>query len=403
MLIYLVNFSYGNNYGALLQAYALQEAVKKINDGFDVCTVGHISKKTSLLTKCRRYVLLLLTSSWYRKKFILKLIDMKSFCNNQKILFPFEKNIQYIFEKTRKHLITFTENQCYTLADYRNLPKPDIIICGSDVIWAVEDFSENIEIYFLHWASPATYRIAYAPSWGRSNINNLNYFTKKKISYYLAKFDAVSVREKSGVDICASLGRTDAQWVPDPTMLLTAEDWDKIAESRFNKPYILNYRIPYNKSVEDTKILSVIEECYRVPIKKVPDIDSEYVWLSPTEWLGGIRDAEFVVTNSFHGVVFCIIYNINFLFTKLVGEHEMLNERIYSLLELFDLLDRIITEDIVSDAGSIKSLVESPIDWNKVNKKLVSWRQVGIDFLDEALKKANKNKSANIRNSYVDR
>lgn len=297
-----------------------------------------------------------------------------------------------VFNETRNKLITFNEIPCSTLSDYRNLPQANAVICGSDVIWSCENYAESIGIYFLSWVHQDTARIAYAPSWGRSNIKHLNKRTQQKISKYLAKFDAVSVREKSGVDICASLGRADAKWVPDPTMLLTTKEWDKIAESAFDGDYCLNYHIPYNASVDDVKILSSLFSYFNLPIKSIPDLNSENVWVSPTKWLGAIRDARFVVTNSFHGVVLCLLYHKHFVFTELIGEYKHLNERIYSLLELFELKDRIATPVIASNEAAIKEILKAQIDWQTIDVKMQAWRQVGIDFLDEALKKAAQKK-----------
>ena len=404
MNILTLNYHYSSNYGAVLEAYALQQTLHRYTDNvvcLDYEFYEPIVKK--ILRRCRKA----LYCSDIRNRYIRKLwgfLDKRQ-RDYRKASNVYQRADDIVFDNFRARHLNVTNKKYSSIAALKNYAGNEIyaVICGSDVIWNVNNESLTIDAYFLAWVKPQTLKIAYAPSWGKPTVNGLNNSVKQHISMLLSKFDAVSVREKSGVDICASLGRTDAQWVPDPTMLLTVDDWDKIAESRFNKPYILNYRIPYNKSVDDTKILSVIEQCYKVPIKKVPDINSGYVWLSPTEWLGGIRDTEFVITNSFHGVVFCIMYNKAFLFTKLIGEYEMHNERIYSLLDFFELSDRIITEAAASNVEEIKSLVELPIDWNQVNKKLIRWRQVGIDFLDEALIKANKNKSANIQNSYVDR
>lgn len=379
MKIDIVNFVYGNNYGAVLQAYALQEILLRQNH--NVSTIRYVYKSKNLFKNICKYIIKIIVCNLYRSQNVFKYINNQRFI--QKI---YDIKAQAPFDHFRTRFIFFNANQCSSLRDYAILPCQDAVICGSDVVWTSYDYSPNIDIYFLSWVQRGVMRVAYAPSWGRPNITHLNHETKQKISLLLSLFDAVSVREKSGVDICASLGRTDVQWVPDPTMLLTDDDWNQIAESRFYGSYILNYHIPFNKSVDDTNILSVIEQYYNVPIQKVPDINSKYVWLSPTEWLGSIRDAEFVVTNSFHGVVFCIIYNKKFLFTKLTGEHEMLNERIYSLLDLFELNERIVTEEVVSNVDSIKLLIESPIDWEKVNEKLKWWRQIGINFLKKALK-----------------
>lgn len=394
MKILTLNYHYGNNYGAVLEAYALQYFLYKYSN--DVLCLNYVFKEGPLHKYYRR-ILKILTQHDIRIRYMSKLLTAT---NKEKrietsVKKTYLQNDNMVFDEFRKKNLHITKQIFHGLGELRTFFNShdvvDAVVCGSDVIWNVNNESLDTDVYFLGWVPDKVKRIAYAPSWGKPTID-LCYSAKQNISTLLSKFDAVSVREKSGVDICASLGRKDAQWVPDPTMLLTAGAWNKIAENKFHGRYILNYRIPYNKSVDDSAILYALTQHYQIDVKKVPDIESEYVWLSPTEWLGGIRDAEFIITNSFHGVVFCIIYNKNFLFTKLVGDYEKLNERIYSLLDLFDLSDRIITEETASNASIIKSLIKSPINWDQVNEKLKQWRQVGVDFLDKALKTANVKK-----------
>lgn len=389
MKILTLNYHYGNNYGAVLEAYALQQFLYKYSN--DVLCLNYVFEE-SLLRKYYRRILKMLVQHDIMIRYVSKLMaaTRKEKRIETAVKRTYQQNDNIVFDEFRKKNLHITEQKFHGLSELRTFFNRhgivDAVVCGSDVIWNVNNESLDTDVYFLGWVPDKVKRIAYAPSWGKPTIENLSDYVKRHIFALLSKFDAVSVREKSGVNICASLGRTDAQWVPDPTMLLTACEWNKIAENAFHGRYILNYHIPYNKSVDDSAILSVLTQHYQIDVKKVPDIESECVWLYPTEWLGGIRDAEFVVTNSFHGVAFCIIFNKNFLFTKLVGDHEKLNERIYSMLELFGLQDRIITESIVSNPAAIKSLGASPVDWSLVNEKLVSWRQVGIDFLDNALR-----------------
>lgn len=388
MKILTLNYHFGNNYGAVLEAYALQTFLHKYSN--NVRCLDFEFYETRAKKTIRRFIKLFFSPDMRRRcwKKILSLCSPKE-CEYIGTVQSYKKSDNINFKIFRDKFLMLTDRKYHSIKALRKLctvENVDVVVCGSDVIWHVGNESLTLDVYFLAWTSPNVLKIAYAPSWGRPCIDDLNIVTKSRLTKYLSEFRAVSVREKSGVDICASLGRCDAQWVPDPTMLLTSDVWDHIAESRFHGSYILNYHIPYNKSINDTNIIPMLEQYYKAPIKKVPDINSEYVWLSPTEWLGGIRDAEFVITNSFHGVVFCIIYNKNFLFTKLIAEHEVLNERIYSLLDLFDLRDRIVTEETISNIDATKSLIESPINWEQVNKKLVQWRQVGIDFLDKTLK-----------------
>ena len=392
MKILTLNFYFSNNYGGVLEAYALQQFLQLFSD--DVVCLNFSFEECSLKRNIRRILKAIKTKEirdryFYKVKKVF-LHESDCSCLSKSSNGDFQKNIDLAFDSFRNKFLKITTHEYHTFQELKKI-NADIVVCGSDIIWHVNNESLTDEVYFLSWVPDNVLKIAYAPSWGTSHIPYLNDWKKKKIQQYLSRFEAVSVREKSGVDICSFFGRRDAQWVPDPTMLLTAKDWNQIAEIKFHGTYILNYHIPYNESVNDTNVISIVSQYYNAPVKTVPDLNSEYVWISPTEWIGSIKNAEFVITNSFHGVVFCLIYNKKFLFTKLIGEHKMLNERIYSLLELFELHERILTEEIAANTDGIKSAIVSPIDWDKVNEKLKCWRQEGIDFLKKSLKKYKQN------------
>jgi len=390
--IITLNFHYGNNYGAVLQAYALQQSLKKYSDevesldfvpefGYSSCLFRIIKKLSNIKNINNNY-----------KKIKSIFLDKNKKCSKELRLF--DQKSYLVFDDFRKNYLNITDQRYKSISELYaiSLANIEAIVCGSDVIWGISDESLTIEAYFLSWVSQDVLKIAYAPSWGSSDIEYLNQKTKNNLTNYLSTFHAISVREKSGSNICLSLGLSDVQWVPDPTMLLTINDWDEIADSFFDEyiPYILNYHIPYNNTINDEKIFHLLNNNFHLQIVNIPDIESEDTWITPTKWLGAIRNAKFVVTNSFHGVVFCLLYHKSFIFKELVGHHAPLNERVCSLLNLFKMGDRIVSIETADNISSIQKIIEKNIDWEFVDQIMIEWRQVGIDFLDKAFMKVPK-------------
>ncbi|MDO4988672.1 MAG: polysaccharide pyruvyl transferase family protein [Synergistes sp.] len=386
MRIYTLNYCYGNNYGAVLVQYALTKVLGAYSP--DIVSVRFEPCQSPVEVFCNR-IYKALTNPKIALRYVHSLCNhfstkaKKEALEKRNYTIADASNLEIFRKKyfTTTEKITLERDLCKITFD-----KDDAVVCGSDVIWGQGNESKNIGAYFLAWVPDNITKVAYAPSWGRANVMGYNTRTKKKLTACLARFQAVSVREKSGVRICAEFGRDDAKWLPDPTMLLTAKDWGCIAKIPSDtSPYVLNYIVPYNDAVDTAVCLSAFAE----KVITLPDINAECVWPTPEEWLGYFQNAQFVVTNSFHGIVFCILYHKPFIYTQLIAKWKHYNDRLYSLLGRFDLMDRMITEETYRDKIKIAEIINKEIDWKKIDEELSAWRNEARGYLDKALQTKN--------------
>ena len=255
-------------------------------------------------------------------------------------------------------------------------PMADIYIAGSDQVWNTygENYvtvSEQIKSYLLSFAPDSARKVSCAASFGKRSLNaEFESLFKKALS----KFDFISCREKSGVEICKGLGFENAVLQQDPTMILSSDEYKKIASKSLvpKKPYILLYLLG-NDTDFSTRRLKQFAKLKNLEVVYVPANEAQkinfYKKTFPTveEWLGLYENASAVVTNSFHGTVFSLIFNKPFLSVHQTGKFEGQNVRIDSLLEDFGLKNRIFS-------GDFEKLFSS-VDFEKVNKRLEEIRK----------------------------
>ena len=255
-------------------------------------------------------------------------------------------------------------------------PMADIYISGSDQVWNTygENYntvSEQIKAYLLSFVPDSAKKISCAASFGKSSLAmEFESLFKKELS----RFDFISCREKSGVEICKRLGFENAVLQQDPTMILSSDEYKKIASKSLvpKKPYILLYLLG-NDTDFSTRRLKQFAKLKNLEVVYVSANEAQkinfYKKTFPTveEWLGLYENASAVVTNSFHGTVFSLIFNKPFLSVHQTGKFEDQNVRIDSLLEDFGLKNRIFS-------GDFEKLFSS-VDFEKVNKRLEEIRK----------------------------
>ena len=216
-------------------------------------------------------------------------------------------------------------------------------------------------------------------------------YAKRKYAALLKKFSFVSVREYSGVEICRREFGVEAKVVLDPTMLLPRTDYDKIADSYSSsaseKPYCFEYVL--DKTQFKDSVANALSQNLNVPrisiLPKGNISDStskaEDCVLPPVEeWLNGIRNAKFVVTDSFHGTVFSILFHTPFC---VLGNKRRGATRIKSILGMFGLESRFVDS---SEQNVIESVVNAEIDWQKVDSILAEKREMSLTLLRNALR-----------------
>lgn len=258
----------------------------------------------------------------------------------------------------------------------------DAIVVGSDQVWRPPYYSQ-IEGAFLNFSKGWNIRrIAYAPSFGVDNWEYTDEQTEE-CRRLLRCFDAVSVREESGVTLCRKYLGRDAEWVLDPTMLLDAKDYAKLFQLAGTLPskgnllcYILD-ESPRTKTLIDNVAESLNLKAFRVN-SQVEDYNAslECCIQPPVEsWIRGFHDAQFVVTDSFHACVFSILFRKQFVVAGNAGRGL---SRIKSLLGMLGLESRHVDER--TDFRGLGN-----IDYNKVHDRLKTRKEQSKAFLLNSL------------------
>lgn len=233
-------------------------------------------------------------------------------------------------------------------------PQADCYIVGSYQVWNFWNIPlarcrAAVHAYFLDFGKPETARLSYAASWGRKTLPD-EY--AREIAPLLSRFRYVSVREESGVSLCAQCGFPGARWVRDPTLLLGTETWRALyKENELRKPagnYLYLYMLG-NECEFD------IETVYRfarernlqvVYVTGNSVVDRREKWFATIpEWLSLVDHAEYVVTNSFHCCVFSVLFGKRFGAVPLTGNAAGMNARMDSLFELFRMKPRWLRGD----------------------------------------------------------
>lgn len=254
-----------------------------------------------------------------------------------------------------------------------NPPTADGYITGSDQVWNFPN-----PIFLLNWVNDRVPRFSYAASFGSPVVPD---YLRDEYRSSLSRFRLVSVREKSGVDICVKMG-IQAEYVLDPTLLLSKDDYLnalKFDSTLRRKPYILLYLLG-NRSKIDLEYLKQYAKGNNLDVIFVPSQNFKSELFTPTyptieEWLSLIANADLVITNSFHGTVFSILFERLFYTVFLRGKDYKMNERIISLLTDLNL-SRSYNNHI--------DLTER-IDYNEVHNLLSEKRHNSFNYLDKII------------------
>ncbi|MDR0605207.1 MAG: polysaccharide pyruvyl transferase family protein [Bacteroidales bacterium] len=315
------------NYGSVLQAYALQHTIQELGNTCELIDYYYPNKIKKEKTN---------------EETILKLY-YKYFENKKKKLFD-------IFYS--RHLI-LSRKSYYDKESLQSLaPVYDIYITGSDQVWNVNNLKDDAS-FLLSFARDQSKKIAYAASFSIKDIPEQYRQMYKK---YLLRYNAITVREENGCQILKSLANINADVVLDPVFLLSAHEWNILANSSKlvlkKEPYILVYALAYayNPYPYLTKLIRAIKKRSKMHIvllnfsvKQIiglNNVTNLHDVVSPEDFLMLFRDAAFIITTSFHGAAFALNFSCPFYVvvdTDLTGDN-----RIFSLLKLLGAEDRAI-------------------------------------------------------------
>lgn len=354
MKIGILTFHWGTNYGGVLQSFALQSFLQK--KGFDVKIVN--------------FAPLTFRDSIYR---CFRTKSPKALYSNLKNFIK-EKNI----EKFRKSNLSLTE-RFSSIKEMDDLSECfDTLITGSDQVWNPYGIQNYDLVYFLPFNKGECRKISYAPSFGCVDYPKA---VLDEIIPLIKDFNAISVREKSGLAILGDVGITDVQLMPDPTLLLEKSDYlDLIKTTKKRKS---NYAFFYTLQPNQTLISKICKNVNK-KIKTISTLNLESSIMGIESWISTIYHADFVVTNSFHGVIFSLLLNKNFIVIPIEGSLTGMNDRIYTLLDLFDLQERLVD---VFDEKIMYEKINSPIDWKEIEKVHHKIRLEASSFLLDNISK----------------
>lgn len=370
-----------NNYGSILQAYALQEVMKESGVSYEI--INQYSKKiisySNLIDK-------------------LKNIGVKETIKKCFWRFGF-KRLRYRVNNMQNFIDAYlvVSEQIYSEETIAEANKYyDGFVCGSDQIWNPTLVPLD-SMYWLSFVKKDKLKIAYAPSIGSFDVNDE---AIKKIRENLESFDAISCREKSGKTIIDEiLGKDICQNVIDPTLLLKQSIWDKICSAPiYEQKYIFVYMLRGTK--EQRKMIERFASTIKLPIVTIPFLESENIELydfkfgdikfwdaSPADFISLIKNAEYVFTDSFHCMIFSCIYHKEFYVFPKIGKDKKVAfaqiSRIKDFMEMLGIFNRIIYEDSI-----LSELVkDNEIDWYHVDREISNKRSYSLEYLKNALEK----------------
>lgn len=370
MRIGIITLHRAENYGSVLQTYALQ---KKLEDmGCDAVTLDYHPERYTNKGKLRR------------------LKDKSTRFNNplfllaaQVLIYPSYMRKNRVFENfISKYLklsdLSFSNNEEAKTLDFGM----DAYCTGSDQVWN-SHWNEGVEkALFLDFAPKGKMLFSYAASIG------LDFLPKEEVEQtrsLLARYEYISLREDTGVEIVKRLGRNDAMQVLDPTLLLNKDEWDKALgigkDTPKNRHYVVTYNLHHDKTIDDYAV--ALAKKYGLKVYNISYNWHDVVRKGHLAWCPSVEDfvslikhADYVIADSFHATAFSIIYEKKFV--SIIPE--IASARLSSLLKITGLENRLM-----NSGGNDLSVIERDINYGFVNERINIEKEKSIDFLQRVI------------------
>lgn len=360
MKIGILTYHRSHNYGALLQAVATRYILQ--STGHEVYYADYFPS--------------------YHKR-VYKMFSWHNFIAKSgvrgKLYYLYNTIKEYPYKKERyKNFESFIKKEIEPYSRSAN-EKYDIMVYGSDQIWRIQKATGDFNsVYFGDNMIQAQRRISYAASMGNINLTEQK---RNELKLLLNNFDSISVREESLKKLVESLGFTNVSLVIDPTLLLNSNDWDAILPHRIvlKKKYVLLYDLwkgSFNMgavknfaSENDLELIEITGSAHK---------KGDYFYrptASPYEFVDLIRNADFVFTSSFHGLVFSLLFNRQFY-----ASFKKNADRAFSLLSILGIEERMI------EVGAQKIPQKKEIDYVEVNEYIADYRKASLKYLLENCK-----------------
>ncbi len=369
------------NYGGMLQAYALQHYITKL--GYDCMQIAYDMEDYARVAK---------------KSFLKRLVGLLfhphklyNACMSRIMKkLPYARFVADKYQKRAEQFDKFADSvphteKIYRTGDFENWNENfDTYITGSDQVWNPEWYRAPCFLNFVKNGK----KISYAASIGQDTLSPEQ---KKLFADHLASFSAVSVREENAVDLLSDISPQKPIWVLDPTLLLTRNEWEEVtASSLINEPYIFCYFLGIDKN--KCSIARQFAKCKGLKLVTVPYLlgydfkedryfgDYRLFEAGPREFLSLIKNADYVLTDSFHACIFSYIFKKQYFVFPRDEKHSM-EDRIISLLKILEQSERFCDTQEKMTLNYMKSL--SPVDYTSEPEGLTQLREVSQNFLKE--------------------
>lgn len=376
MKLAIITLPLHTNYGGLLQAYALQTVLERMGHQVDVVNIKQFS--FGLNIPLRRVVKRL------RSRYL----------EHENCYVFYERKMKQLAPVIRQHTDRFIHTYIHTRDMYAltSIRRNDYdgFVVGSDQVWRPVFFPQIGRAYLDFTARWNVLRVAYAASFG---VDDAEYSDReiRQCRDAISRFNGVSVRECSGVELCKQYFSVEPEWVLDPTMLLERVDYERIIadtkapDSAGDYFYYILDETEAARQFSESLAASQGMTLFRLNAfsgNKIVPV-TERIQPPVESWLKAFSDAKLVVTDSFHACVFSILFHKPFYVLPNQGRGM---SRIESLLKVFGLEHRLLLQFEINDE-------QKAIDWGKVDRQLETWRKKSQQFLVRSLSDAHFSKA----------
>ena len=354
------------NHGASLQAYALQTYLSSL--GHDVEIIDY---KPDYLSG--HYNLWAISNPIFDMPVVKQLYLLAKLPGR---LISLRR--RWKFDKFTREYLHLTPQRYHSSEELKaNPPQADVYIAGSDQIWNTLFQNGRDAAFYLDFAPKTAKRITYAASFATKDV--VEEF-KPFVRRMLQGLDCISLREKVSLPLLESLGRNDGVSVCDPVFLLSRQQWNELIPTpkENHEPYLLVYDSDHSQRLKDAAVQIAKSRnlrIYNISAFRLSYADRDYWCSGPFDFVRLIRDAEFVVSNSFHATAFSLIFHREFC---VVNRTEAINERMLSLLEQYGLQGRMITSSVAD--------LSSAIDYHMVQSKMDDDIMASKQYLRDAIR-----------------
>lgn len=384
-----IEFFNRNNYGTMLQALATKVIVENL--GYNARVIRYKKHYTLkfIVTQLPRLF------DPHNLKGVPRKIRIKIAEKKSKKFVDYRKARANAFKEFRQEF--FPTKSIDEFYGFKNLQMGSVnyngFVVGSDQLWLPQGIKTNF--YNLMFVPEYINKISYATSFGVSSIPPK---TRNDYRQYLKRINFLSVREESGKSIIKDICSRDAFVACDPVMLLPKEKWDeyimntslppKVEKGKYLLCYFLGNNINARKKAKEAAKALNLDLVPLIFLEDYLQYDEDYgdiapKGVDPKQFIQLIKNAAYIITDSFHGTVFSIIYGKQFLTVYRFSNKSKFskNTRIDNILGKFNLKDRLYVE------GNCEELLQNPINYNMVSKILESWKSESMKFLSDALQR----------------